>query len=368
MRTLLLLCIATLFLAAGIPARALSLPDWLTAESQTLEVGPPRPVVTEIVEDRGQASRWVPGVIASKTQVDMAFQTLGRMVTRRVDLAARVRKGDILAELAIEDLQASTRAAQAALDAAKVQDSTARSTLERTQALSDRNVASKAQLEQAERAAAAAAAAVAQAQSQLIQAQDAEGFATMTAPFSGVVSAVYEAPGAVVGAGAPVLQLSAENQREVLIDLPETALAGLPADAAFTVWQRTDPDNQVPAVLDRIDPMADTATRTRRLYLALPADSSFRLGALVRARLGTASAPVLTVASEALVQHEGRTFVWCVVRDGDGAHVESVDVETGVELDGRVVISSGLAAGDEIVIRGVHSLREDQPVGRRVEP
>ncbi|MDB6178776.1 efflux RND transporter periplasmic adaptor subunit [Paracoccus sp. Z330] len=349
-------------------AAALGLPSWLSASGETVEAGNPRPVVTEILEDRGEASRWVPGVIASRTQVEMAFQTLGRMIARNVDLGARVAKGDVLAELAIEDLQANTRAAQAALDSAEVQLSTARSTLERTEALRKRNVASDAQLEQAQRAAAAAAAAVAQANSELLQAQDAEGFATMTAPFSGVISAVYEATGAVVGAGAPVMQLSAEDQREVVIDLPETALAGLSRDAAFTVWQRTDPANQVPAVLDRIDPMADTATRTRRLYLSLPPEVSFRLGALVRARLGTASAPVLTVASEAVVHGEDGSFVWCVLRDGDEAHVEAVEVTTGLQLQGRVVIASGVLAGDEIVIRGVNSLQEGQPVGRRVKP
>ncbi|SNT73097.1 efflux RND transporter periplasmic adaptor subunit [Paracoccus seriniphilus] len=363
-----LLCIVVAGLGLAAPASALSLPSWLTGHEEAVAEMKPRPVVTEILQDTDEDTRWVPGIIASKTQVDMAFQTLGRMVERKVDLGARVTKGQVLAELAIEDLQANTRAAQAALDSAKVQLSTARSTLERTEALVARNVASDAQLEQAQRAAASAAAAVAQAESELIQAKDAEGFATMTAPFSGVVSAVYEAAGAVVGAGAPVLQLSAEDQREVVIDLPETALAGLPDDVAFTVWQRNDPDHRVPAVLDRIDPMADTATRTRRLYLSLPADTTFRLGALVRARLGTETAPVLTVASEAVVHHDDRSFVWCVLREGDSAYVTAVDVTPGPEIQGRVVVTSGLKAGDEVVIRGVNSLHEGQPVGRRVKP
>ncbi len=354
------------------PAVALDLPAWLSFGSRAQEQLAPRPVVTEIVEDRGEAARWVPGIVQSRTQVTMAFQTLGRMVVRNAELGDRVRTGQVLAELATEDMAATTRAAQAAVDAAEVQLSTARTTLQRTEALAARNVASDAQLEQAQQAAAAAEAAAEQARSELVQAQDSENNATMIAPFSGVVSDVFEAPGAVVSAGAPILQLSAEDRREAVVDLPESAIVGLPSDATFTVWQRTDPDKQVTAVLDRIDPIADTATRTRRLYLTLPPDTPFRLGALVRARLGSAGEPVLTLPAAAIHVGDGRDIVWRVIREGEAAdaagRVEAVVVETSPALQDRVMVMSGLSEGDEVVIRGVHSLQDGQAVGRRVVP
>lgn len=357
-----------LLFGLGGPAAAVDLPDWLGFGTHAQEAGPPRPVVSQIVEDRGEAARWVPGVIASRTQVTMAFQTLGRMVVRSVDLGDRVGEGDVLAELATEDLAATTRAAQAAADSAEVQLSTARTTLDRTQALATRNVASSAQLEQAQRAAALAEAAAEQARSELLRAQDVEGFARMVAPFPGVISAVYEAPGAVVGAGAPIVQLSAEDRREVVIDLPESSLEGLPSDAIFTIWQRGDPDRQIEAMLDRIDPLADRATRTRRLYLTLPGDAPFMLGALVRARFGTAGKPALTVPIVALFDQEGQKSIWRVVRDAGTARVEAVAVQTGAEFQGQILISEGLTPGDEVVIRGVNSLNDGQPVGRRVDP
>lgn len=357
-----------LAVVAPLPAAALSLPPWLRFFTEAADAGPPRPVVTEILEDRGEAARWIPGVVASRTQVSMAFQSLGRMITREADLGDRVAQGDVLAELATEDLEDTTRAARAAAEAAGVQLRTALATLERTTALTSRNVASAAQLEQAQRAAAAAEAAEAQARSELVRAEDAQGFARIVAPFAGVISAVYEAPGAVVGAGAPILQLSADDRREAVIDLPETALAGLPRDAVFTVWQRTAAEAAVPARLDRIEPLADAATRTRRLYLSLPADAPFRLGALVRARLGAPGEPVLTVPAEALFQREGNPHVWCVIRKGDQAHVKATAVTRGADFRDRVVVTAGLSEGNEIVIRGVRSLVEGQPVGRRVDP
>lgn len=358
-------CVASLMAS---PVNAIGLPDWLSFSSEAAIKGPPRPVVTEIVEDRGEDARSIPGTIASKTQVTMAFQTLGRMTTRHVDIGDVVREGQLLAELGTEDMAATTRAASAAVDAAEVQLSTARTTYERTKRLTTRNVASDAQLEQAQQGLAAAEAAAQQARSELVQAQDAEGFAKMTAPYAGVISAVYEAQGAVVNAGAPILQLSANDRHEVVIDLPETALAGIDGQDTFTIWQRTDPQRTVTAKLDRIDPLADLATRTRRVHLSLPEDSPFRLGALVRARAGAPDAPALTLPDEAIFRRDDKPYVWIVRRDGDKAKVEAVPVELGVSYQGRMLVSGGISEGDEVVIRGVHSLEPGQAVGRRVEP
>nr|WP_111299629.1 efflux RND transporter periplasmic adaptor subunit [Paracoccus saliphilus] len=365
---ILIALLAPLMLAAA-PAVALTLPEWLKFGLHAQETqGPPRPVVSVIVEDRDAAARWIPGLVTSRTQVELGFQALGRMITRPVHLGDQVRKGQVLAQLSTDDLAATTRAARAALETAEVQQRTARATLDRTEALAERNVASSAQLEQAQQAAISADAAVEQARSQLLQAEDAEGFARMIAPFDGVISAVFEAPGAVVGAGEPVLQLSAEDAREVVIDLPEQALIGMEPGAAFSVWHRDDSATEVTSVLDRIDPIADSATRTRRLYLTLPPEAPFRLGALVRARFGTAEAPSLSLPVEALMTDDGGSTVWRVRRQGDTAQVERVSVTAAAPFRGRVAITAGLEAGDEVVIRGVHSLAEGQPVGRRLEP
>ena len=174
------LAVAALCLALTGPAQAFDLP-WQKADAQEAE-GPPRPVVSVIVSDSDIKARSVPGVVTARNQVTLAFQTLGRLVQRNVDLGDDVALGDVLAELDPEDLADNVSAAAAA-ETAEVQLSTAQATAERTRALVSRNVASTAQLEQAEQALASAEAAVEQTRSELIRARDAEGFAEMTAPF-----------------------------------------------------------------------------------------------------------------------------------------------------------------------------------------
>lgn len=358
--------VAALLLLAALPAAAFELP-WGGGKAEPAPM-PPRPIVSEIVSASDDQDRSIPGAIAAKNQVTLGFQTLGRVVQRDVDLGDEVASGQLLARLDPEDLTGDVRAAQASLDAVLVQLSTAEATAERVRALAARNVASEAQLEQAEQALASAQAAVDQAQSELLRAQDTAGYTDLTAPFAGVISEVYENAGAVVQAGAPIVQLSAEDEQEALIDLPEAALATLPQDPSFLIWQENTPEVTVRATIDRIDPMADSATRTRRLHLALEEGAHFRLGALIRARLNEEEHTQLTLPDAAVLVRDGDEFVWRVSRDGAAASVSLVPVDTEGLLNGRLTVISGIGAGDEIVTRGIHSLTDGQQVGRRVAP
>ncbi|MDN3712473.1 hypothetical protein QWZ10_13225 [Paracoccus cavernae] len=143
---------------------------------------PPHPVVSIITGDQPPEARSVPGVVAARYEVDLGFQTLGRLVDRPVDIGDVVSAGQSLAALNPEDLQGNVDAARAALDAAEVQLRTARATADRTRELARRNVASVAVLEQAETALTAAEAAYEQAGSELVRARDARSFATINAP------------------------------------------------------------------------------------------------------------------------------------------------------------------------------------------
>lgn len=354
-------------LLAAPAALAFELP-WASKAEDEVPAGPPRPVVTELVSDSDIKARSVPGVIMARNQVTMAFQTLGRLVDRPVSLGDDVEVGDVLAELDPDDLEDNVRAAAAAVDTAEVQLTTAQSTAERTRALAARNVSSTAQLEQAEQALAAAQAAAEQARSELVRARDAEGFAQMTAPFAGVISAVHANPGAVLNAGDPVLQLSAQDTREAVIDLPEAALAQMGEDPVFTVWQDDGSGSETRATVDRIEPLADSATRTRRVHLTLEQGHELRLGALIRARLAGETQIAMTLPQAAVIRDGDDTYVWRVTRDGDSATVARVPVTLGQGLLGQVFVEDGLSEGDEVVTRGVHSLSEGQQVGRRVEP
>ena len=357
-----------LCLLAGAPAWAFTLP-FGGGEPQAPSA-PARPVVSEILEAGTTiaAVRSIPGVIAAATEVQMAFQTLGRMIERPVDIGDRVKAGDLLARLDPEGLAASTRAAKAALASAEVNLTTARNAADRARSLAERNVASIAQLEQAERALSGARSAVEQARARLKSARDAEGYAVMRAPISGVVSAIRAAPGAVVAAGDPVLTLSSEDELEARVDLTEAELFGIVPGTEFLITREHGDAQPIRGRVGRISPVADPQTRTRRVHIALPKGSGLRLGSLVRASRLAGSAVALTIPATALLNSPEGPAVWVVERQGETAHVALNPVAPGVRVGDRIEVIQGLAPGAEIVIRGVHSLTDGQPVGRRVAP
>ncbi len=328
----------------------------------------PRPVVTEIVSDLPAEAREIPGVIVAHTEVRLGFQTLGRIVARNVDIGDRVRQGQLLAAQDPEYLADEVRAAEAAVAATQVQLSTAEATARRTSELARRNVATTAQSEQAERALATARAAADQARSELIRAQDAAGFASLTAPFSGIISGVHASAGAVVSAGEPVVTLSSDSDNEAVIDLPEAVISELDDQARFEVRLESSTRPGTRARILRIEPLSDAATRTKRVHLGLDDGNRFRLGALVIATLDTSNRQRLSIPESAVLDTPGGQVVWCVVRRGDSATVQAQPITTSMHLAGRYLVETGLNAGDEIVTRGVQSLSEGQAVGRRVAP
>jgi multidrug efflux pump subunit AcrA (membrane-fusion protein) len=102
--------IRALMLALMLPLPALAWP-W-SAPAPAAPV-PPRPVASMIVDDSPIQTHSLPGAIRASTEVALAFQTLGRMTNRQVDVGDVVHKGQLLATLDPEDLQAEVRAAAA---------------------------------------------------------------------------------------------------------------------------------------------------------------------------------------------------------------------------------------------------------------
>ena len=116
------------------------------------------------------------------------------------------------------------------------------------------------------------------------------------------------------------------------------------------------------------DRLRNGAGLIARQHNHLPALRDISMLRPIRARLGTASEPALMLSSSAIFQRDGAPHVWRVLREGNAAHVEAVRVTPIADFHDRVLIGEGLASGDEVVIRGVNSLTDGQPVGERVQP
>jgi len=106
---------------------------------------PPRPVkVASVIFADDAVSRDFVGVIAPRTETDLAFRVGGKVVARLVGVGDRVKAGDVIARLDAEDLTLQLEGAEAERAAATSSLAQASADLERFDSLKERGHATTA--------------------------------------------------------------------------------------------------------------------------------------------------------------------------------------------------------------------------------
>ena len=343
---------------------ALSLPA--AAETPVSDaVAAPRPVVSVIVRPEAALPVSYVGTVVAGIQTDLGFPLPGTIAERPVSAGDIVQAGELLARLDPETLDAGLRAAEAGVLVATAQLRSATDARDRARELAERGVGSETRLEDAERAFVAATAQLEQAEAIRARAADILGLATLTAPQPGVVTAIHAEPGATLSAGQPVLTLAATDEREIVIDLTEQDAAAMEPGTAFVAELVANPAVTAKARLDRIDPVAERTTRTRRLHLTLDAPpEAFRLGALARVSPAAGPDAGVVLPAAAVLDADDTSSVWVVDRNDNT--VRRAPVTIGMAMADFVVVADGLEPGSEVIVKGVNSLQDGQTVGPRV--
>ena len=325
----------------------------------------PRPVVSHITGEMVESTRDYIGMVSARVEVDLGFPVSGTVATRPVNLGDTVQQGDILAQMDPETLEAGTGAARASVVVTTHRLASARDAMQRERTLFERGVESQSRLEDAERAHAAALARLTQAQAALARAEDLLRSATLHAPFDGVITSVLVEAGTAVSTGQAVVRLADTTQREVVIDLGEAEMVALPKDAEFEARLLAVRDSSAVIRLQSIDPVADSRTRTRQVHFAI-ADppASFRIGALVRVLPPRNGSRAIVIPSSAILREGNGPHVWLVLPPD--RKVRRAPVTLGENLGNRVLVSSGISVGQEVIVKGIHSIRDGQIVGPRV--
>ncbi|MDA0301425.1 MAG: efflux RND transporter periplasmic adaptor subunit, partial [Chloroflexi bacterium] len=203
-----------------------------------------------------------------------------------------------------------------------------------------------------------ASAAIARAAAQVAIAEANLARTAIVAPFDGIVAQRLAEPGANVTAQTPLFVIVGRGA-QVHVTLRDTDAAGIKPGTPVEVAL---PENRTPIAgrVLTIAPAGDTRAHTLEVRVAVEdrADA-LRPGTLAQVRLITAEKPdALTVPSTALTRHEQGARVW-VVAEGKAQQRE---VTVGIADRTTTEITKGLQAGDVVIVRGSHTLRENQLV------
>ncbi|HLG52420.1 MAG TPA: efflux RND transporter periplasmic adaptor subunit [Steroidobacteraceae bacterium] len=289
------------------------------------------------------------GTLAPADEVRLGFKGGGVVRTVRVAQGDRVRRGQLLATLADDEVAAAVAQAQA------VADKAARD-LARGRALLADEVATREQVEDLETARSIANAALGSA---LFNARHAR----IEAPADGVVLRRLVEPDELVGPGQPVLVVGNTGGGWIVrAALTDRDVVRLQTGSAAVVTLDAYPGKRFAAIVTEIAAAADPQTGTYEMELAIdPQGERFVQGLVAKVVIGDPNAPgVAVVPLTALLEADGRAAVVFVVADGGVAR--RVAVQTGRLLGERIEVVAGLSLGDRVVTEGAAWLNDDDAV------
>ena len=311
---------------------------------------PPVMVVTSELRDVADRLR-ATGQLMAKADATIAAQVKGQVTEIRIKEGEAVEAGTVLLVIDPERRELEVANAQAQLAEAQAELAVAKRNYQRTKRLSKDNVASEARLDEDRTRESLARSAANGAEARLGLARRALEDSTVSAPFSGLIARRHVSVGEYLSIGAALFDLVALDPIEVEFNLAEVdsskVALGHPVEISIAPY----PDETFAATVSMISPTIDPRTRTLRVKAELPnPDGRIRPGLFAHTDLGVSERlGVIVVPDDAVVQRADGAVVF---RLDDSGRAERRLVETGVQLDGWVEVSSGLSPGDVVVVRG----------------
>lgn len=305
------------------------------------------------------------GTVTARHAAPLSVSTNGLVIELAVDAGDRVSKGDVLLQLDPELATHQYNGARAEQTRAQHALEDARRRLEEARTLAPQQSIAKTAVRDLE-------AEVAEDEAALEQASANSGYRKgildrhqLRAPFAGVISSRSVDLGQWITPGQAVLSLVSAEQLRLDFQVPEDHLGRIQAGAPVEFILGAAKDRRHRGTVLTTVPVTDPEVRTFLLRV-LPEENipGMLPGMSARADLRMdAGRQGITVPRDAVLRYsDGRVIVW-VLQDSDGQYTAiERRVTAGLSFDGQVEIREGLAAGEQVVVKGNESLRSGQAV------
>jgi len=197
------------------------------------------------------------------------------------------------------------------------------------------------------------------------QVKVAEG--TIIAPFTGIVSKLYVAPGDLAGTKSPLLELLDASSFLLRFTMPEV-IAGAHAlgpnsscdSCPILVTLDAYPDKTYRAKVARVYPEIDRQTRHRIVEAKILEKVKLASGMFARIKVSVKSVPdALSVPAEAVITTLSGDQAVVIVKEGKAVRLK---VSTGIVQGDRTQILSGIQPGDQVIVLGQKSVKNGAPV------
>jgi RND family efflux transporter MFP subunit len=330
-------------------------------------------------------------------EIEVYAKEAGYVKELNVDYGSHVRKGQIMAVLEVPELQAQLDEDKAAIRAQQDQVARAESEVGRAKAQHNmvhlqyqrlagvakakaglvaqqevddaegKDLAAESQMDAAKGTYQGAQSQLVVAQAKLSHDQALYDYSKITAPFDGVVTQRYANLGALMQAGTtstqatPLVRLSDESLYRLVIPVPESDVKYIHVGDPVAVRVPSLNDLTVRGKVARFSVDVSGATRTMHTEVDIPnANGKLIPGTYAEADIMLSNNPAaLVVPLQAIDRQGDQTSVMVVDPDN---RIQIKQVTLGIQMPDYVAVTSGLAAGEQVVVTDRSGLKTGQTV------
>lgn len=294
----------------------------------------------------------LPGRLEAIARAPIYARVGGYLRSWTYDIGAAVKAGALLAELDTPDLDQQLLQARADLATAEANAALARTTAQRWQKVVQSGAVARQDADEKQGDLAAKESMVKAARANVERLSALKGYARLTAPFDGVVTARSVDVGALVNAGSAAGQelfvVSDLRRLRIYVNVPQSLVPSVPAGTTAEIVVPDHPNAPLTAKISASAQAVNAATGTTLMQLEVDNPEGLLLpGGYATVRLALQVDPnALSIPASALI-FDAKGLAVAVVDAEHKVHLKPVRITR--DLGKSVLIGSGLDAADRVI-------------------
>jgi RND family efflux transporter MFP subunit len=294
----------------------------------------------------------LPGRLQAYIVAPIYARVPGYLRSWKYDIGAKVKPGDVLAEIDTPDLDQQLLQARAALGVAQANAKLAQISADRWQSLAGTDAVAKQDVDTRNFTLNANLAQVKAAQANLEQLVAEEGFKRLIVPFDGIVTERDTDIGALINVGAAggaqLFVVSDTSKLRVYVSVPQNYVPSVPPGTKATIGVPEHPGKTYSGTVEASAQAVTPITGTTLMQIIVDNSAGEMMpGDYASIHLQIADSPnVLSVPSSALI-FDARGLSIATVSTDNRVVMKSVSIER--DLGAVVELSSGLAPNDRVI-------------------
>ena len=299
-----------------------------------------------------------PGNVIAEQQAMIASRLMGFLREIYVEEGQRVSAGQKLFAVDPTDIQGQMAMAKAGLTQAEAALADAKNDYERFGALYKDEAIPKMQWDKIRLQYQMTEQQVGMARAGYETAAAQMRYATVTAPFAGVITQKMANAGAMAAPGHPVLMLENTDKLQVQTSVAPDVFAQLKLGTEVALSAEGQAADIIGKVANLV-PSADPMTHSHLVKIDLPANSGLRSGSFVQVAFKLGQRDGVRLPESAVQNRAGITGVFVVDAEGQAKYRM---VRTGTASAGQVEILAGLNPGEKVVSTSATALQNGDKV------